>query len=193
MAISQQIYKIIPMARYIAFSDIQGNQSALKHFLDEIITIQRDRTIYLGDRVYDGIGAEEYVLLALGAIPDLVSVKSKLASNTPKAIVLPDLLAMYTSIRQKEKPLRRIEDIVKEFQFMQMFPQQNIFLFGATKQRVVYGFGQDGDIEKITEDNVQLKPLSAYFINPGSIGNYNGEQTFAIIDTGKKEVVFKHL
>ena len=181
------------MSRYIVFSDIQDNQEALERFLDKIDSYHRDAVVYLGDKV-----APNYpITRILNQIPDLESLEETRDPETGRlggSILEGGIIATYTSFSGDGKPLTDLNSMIKELAFMEKFQGHDIFLFGGTNKRGVYGFDDcSNDIECLIENPIILDDFSKYFINPGSLGNPPGEQGFIILDTARREAAFKEI
>ena len=201
--------------KYAICSDVQGNYKNLHGFLTEI-SGKADRIICLGDIVQNGMNFEdnrciadiiknnvlavkgnheEDILSHRNAIEKIFSSNLDFISNIPsRRIIEGKYLLNHSSIRSKNKRLKTVSDVEKEFEALKTeYPGTRVCFFGHSHKASLFEYnGKISEIKDVFEKPALLKDDKVYLANPGGIGlYYDIRLSYILFDSDKQTLKFE--
>ena len=197
-------------------SDIHGNVNSLIGAYNSLRESLVDFVLNLGDSIERGYHpSEDRVVEFLKTIKGIKSIQGnhdrpnsciferispdnkEFLSKLPENFDLGDLIAFHSSIREPDKYLFGVEDILEEYDYInKSLGKYRFHLFGHIHERAVYSYNPlKRSIEKLKiKTNMQLEESLSYFISPGDLCSHAiGKPSFAILDTDQNTLEYKFL
>lgn len=176
--------------RFAIISDIHGNLDSLITFFKDIEKENVDGIFCLGDIVHRGFNFKENLVIdylrskrnlyCIQGNHDRELYQSEKISDEnlsylqslPTHLILGDIIAFHSSLKDTDKYLFEKEDIMEEFKSIQEnFGKFKYHLFGHIHQRAVYSYvPENNKVFELKINPIMPMKMEQYFISPGALG-----------------------